>query len=577
MAEFDITNDATGEVITVSSAVAPTAADIEAIFAAQSSTAPQPAQSVSAPSLLQRGGNLAMEGVASVNRAGASLIDIATSPAQYLLQKAGFDIPTLRSTVAEKGDFAGEGLATDVVAGGAELATLGLTGGATTRMLASSLDEIARFGESATQGVLRQLGRTTPAQDVIAGAASGMGGEISGDVAAGMFGEDSRNAGELTGQLLSPAVWTATTTAIRNLGNTVIKRTLDGGAPDSELLLGASRSLFAKLDEAGIVAGKADTARLTKELTDFMSVEGVDASLPQLRGRLNMLLNQAKTGSIDRSYLDRVHGRLRSIGGGDDLQAKLANEAAENLDNFIISLKPTNSKVLGNATVAEVTRDAREFWRRGSVTRVLDDVFKKTEITTEGARTDFRETLRRDLSKLLNNEKKMAFFTKREQDELRKVTKGGSFERTLEFFGILGIKSDDFVKTIIAGTVGGMAQGSVSPLAGASTIAGVSLLRASKEGAAILFQNNANYMRQVIKAGANGEDIVKAYMRNTPLLKRRPEELTRLLISNGADLAALRRRPVGSSTFVSDAVALGVIGEKIIREEEEQQQQTVTQ
>ncbi len=81
MAEFDITNDATGEVITVSSAVAPTAADIEAIFAAQSSTAPQPAQSVSAPSLLQRGGNLAMEGVASVNRAGASMFDIATAPA----------------------------------------------------------------------------------------------------------------------------------------------------------------------------------------------------------------------------------------------------------------------------------------------------------------------------------------------------------------------------------------------------------------------------------------------------------------------------------------------------------------
>ena len=100
------------------------------------------------PSLLQRGGNLAMEGVASVNRAGASLIDIATSPAQYLLQKAGFDIPTLRSTVAEKGDFAGEGLATDVVAGGAELATLGLTGGATTRMLELPLEWVVKSVET---------------------------------------------------------------------------------------------------------------------------------------------------------------------------------------------------------------------------------------------------------------------------------------------------------------------------------------------------------------------------------------------------------------------------------------------
>jgi len=122
---------------------------------------------------------LGMEAVTAVNRVGASMFDIATAPVQALLNVAGAEVPTLRSTVAERGAFAGEGVATDIVAGGAELAVLSATGGGATRMLASSLDDIARFGERTLDRVIRTLGGTTPAQDVMLGAVAGGGGRAS--------------------------------------------------------------------------------------------------------------------------------------------------------------------------------------------------------------------------------------------------------------------------------------------------------------------------------------------------------------------------------------------------------------
>jgi hypothetical protein len=517
--------------------------------------------------------NYAMEAVTGANRAGASAFDIATSPLQLMANVAGFDVPTLRSTIPERGEFAGPGIVTDVLGAGGELGISSLTAGGFSRAVSQSLDDLVRMGadETTLMNVFREMGRTTPTQDVILGSISGAGGEIAEVAGIDFLGEDAAQASEFTGQVISPVAWMATTKTIQNAARSVLESSINSGirnnAPTVERLRGAGQVLYHRLDDAGLMADEGRSNRLISIIDSFIQDETIDSALPQLNNRLRVLRNQAETGEVSFAYIDRIRSHLQRISSGEDVQATLAGDFVDSLDVFISGLKPTNTSALRGQDIQDVIRDARALWRRASVNDTMSNVFRRASIKSEGGGQPFETVLKREITSLLNNKKKMTFFTSEEAELIRQVNKGeGGMESFLNLVSRAAPNSEDWVKAIIFGSVGGLFN-PVTRNASAAGLAYVTVTEGARKAASNIYGKNANYMRQVLRAGPNAMEITRSYMRNTPVSRRRPGELTSLYLANDADLSSLRDTGIAETRLVSDAVALAIAGQEITRQE----------
>lgn len=152
--------------------------------------------------LLERAGDVALEGMAAVNRGATGLVDFAMSPVNAALQIAGTDtrVPSLTQALspATQGNFMDQGLGRDVVRAAGEAVPAALATGAAIRGAAQQLPAMVSGSESVGAGALRQIGSSTAAQDAIyggiSGAGSALGQEIGGDT------------GAVVGAIAAPAV-----------------------------------------------------------------------------------------------------------------------------------------------------------------------------------------------------------------------------------------------------------------------------------------------------------------------------------------------------------------------------------
>lgn len=151
--------------------------------------------------------NIGLEAMAAANRSGTSIVDFAAQLPNAIAQLAGQEqIPSLTeaASAGTAGGFMEPGLARDVVRGGGELAAPGALAGAGFRAAAQQLPRFGRAGESVLSGTIRQLGQSTPTQDVAFSALSGGGAALGGAGGEAIGGEGGRQVGELVGGLLAP-------------------------------------------------------------------------------------------------------------------------------------------------------------------------------------------------------------------------------------------------------------------------------------------------------------------------------------------------------------------------------------
>jgi len=185
--------------------------------------------------LLQQAGDVALEGMAAVNRGAAGLADFALSPVNAAMELAGSDIriPSAVQALspATQGNFMEAGLGRDVVRAAGEAVPAALATGAALRTAAQPLTgmvtgEVGKVGvlpslgqasESVGAGALRQMGSSTAAQDAGLAALSGAGSAIGRDVG----GEE----GAMIGAIAAPAA----VTLAPQLPGEAIKKLLAGG------------------------------------------------------------------------------------------------------------------------------------------------------------------------------------------------------------------------------------------------------------------------------------------------------------------------------------------------------------
>lgn len=152
--------------------------------------------------------NIGLEAMAAVNRGATGIADFAASLPNAVAQLSGRQeqIPSLTeaASAGTAGGFMEPGLARDVVRGGGELAAPGALAGAGFRAAAQQLPRFGRAGESVLSGTIRQLGQSTPMQDIAFSALSGGGAALGGTTGEAIAGQEGRQVGELAGGLLAP-------------------------------------------------------------------------------------------------------------------------------------------------------------------------------------------------------------------------------------------------------------------------------------------------------------------------------------------------------------------------------------
>ena len=125
------------------------------------------------------------EFAAGANRSIAGFLDfLGPDNINAVLEISGSEkrIPTLTDTMTSKGGFLEPGLLQKSISAAGELAPSALAIGATLRKLAGQLPSLTQATESAGAGVLRQTAATTAKQDLVLGAASGVGQEVGREV-----------------------------------------------------------------------------------------------------------------------------------------------------------------------------------------------------------------------------------------------------------------------------------------------------------------------------------------------------------------------------------------------------------
>lgn len=588
MARYRITDKQTGRTAVVSGEAPPTEEDIAQIFSSIQPKEPEyvvpPMPTMPAPKPSPSVSDYLGELTAGLARPIASLLDIAMSPVAV-----GYELATgekargASSMMAPRGAYTGDSILGQALGAGGELAASSLTIGQAGRSLVTNvLDEAAVAGESAMKGVLRQLGSSTPADDVLAGFISGASSEIAAQSAEdiGMSTDAVESVRAIVGLGAPVAVAPVLNRLTDNVGRFLRK---PGATPTVEEIKGASRALFQQVDDLGIIFSEDSTRKLVSSLDESIVEEGLTTFkgetqlATQVLKLKNLLEAEGNFNGTSFKVLDKAREAFNDIAANKtDNQARVARIFRDKIDDFLmnasvsdVAASTSTGKELAlpgqvltqqdNNAIARTLVNARQLWRRAKSAQIVEDTFKDAEIAALGSEGQpYEKVLVENLRNLLRSDEYASQFTSRERELITSVIQGSSVRRRLEGMRDLGIKSDTYIKATLFGAAGAAYAGYMTPQTtglAAGLLTTSILSKAAGEVARRYFMTDAHTMRAMMRAGSNGKSLARIYLSRTPRIDRKPEELAAILKQAGADLSKLEGEQALPSAFISDAVA----------------------
>jgi len=369
--------------------------------------------------LLQQAGDVALEGMAAVNRGAAGLADFALSPVNAAMELAGsgIRIPSAVQALAPatQGNFMEAGLGRDVVRAAGEAVPAALATGAAIRGAAQQLPAMASGAESVGAGALRQMGSSTATQDAIYGGISGAGAAVGQELGG--------DAGAMAGAIAAPAVVAGGALALNKIASAgksgidsffaTTKNMSDDGAatmlaeamvreglsPDDvvkkmtsmgdEGMLADAGNNFARLLRTaankiprieGVAAQQfsarqsGQAARLSGALDDGTGTPllTVDDEIARLENTMAPQISKLYESAKDKPFSPSA--RLRSILEGDNSIGRAAKEAEKNLADYRAAGQQVSNMSLIDETKkvvdAQIAKAVRE-GDKGTSSRLL--------------------------------------------------------------------------------------------------------------------------------------------------------------------------------------------------------------
>ena len=537
------------------------------------------------------------EAVAGLNRPITSLIDFATTPIRAVEQQVrpyaqsmlgiepeGFEAPfSLRGMVPERGEFAGEGVTTDIAAGTGELTGMVMSGAPIQRFISQMVAKSLQTGTA--KNVFELLGSGKTIDDIIFGTTGGLGGESAAALAgqAEFLPEGAEEFARISGQIITPA---AAQALLKQVTNFASSRLLNEAIPSTEALKGASSYIYTQLDELGVKAGKESTQRLSSNLSKFLDDElSSDSMYDTVRNRVTRLMQDIKSGDVTFGTIDTARGKLaqQAAAGTDDI-ARTAGIAAKLIDEEILRMTGSApNQTIDGRTISEAVRTARELWRRSNTSKELDTVTKNASIDANANRQTgkpYEYYLRQGMASLLKSDRQTVAFTKKEREAINSFINGGKLENVLMTLGNLGAKAGVLTSGLISGALGTFAYTTANPslvvpaMVGAGAVVSSYLVgKGLQQLSLAALKNNGNLMKGVIRAGNDAEAIARSYVSNTPSGKRDARVLSALLMRNNADLSSLRGTAFGDSSLGQSTIAIYDLYNRALSEERQAEQE----
>lgn len=331
-----------------------------------------------------------------------------------------------------------------------------------------------------------------------------------------------------------------------------IREGLSAAVPTTQELREASKAIYTEVDNLGVILSPAGISNFSSGITEAAKNLGFRKSPAGiLRNKESAsvmnLIDEVNAGDVKLVDIEDLRREAQSASSvasraGNDKDAAISGAIVDSIDDFLSKVNTTNLSG-GGVNIGSELATARQLWGRAKKAELLDLSVDDAGLMASG----LENGIRLKFTSILKNKKQRRFFKAEELAAMRAVvdgTAGANFFKKLSKTG--------FGKGRQTNVLSGVAAvGAVSTLLGPITgalLAGAG--RVSSNMAENLTKKNASMANEIIRAGANAEDITRAYLRGTPVSQRSAEDLSQLLMRPDVSLELVQ------SSIAIEAAAL---------------------
>ena len=312
-----------------------------------------------------------------------------------------------------------------------------------------------------------------------------------------------------------------------------VAKSLSEAAPSIDQLKDASRGVFKEIDDAGITIKPEAYADLVADIEKSVVARGLDADVTPKAAKALQRFQQGVGGSPSLGDVETLRAVAQNAASAlEDSEKMLGSIMIDSVDSFLD--KAGSRALIGSeeavSQVGKKYRAARKLWGQAKKGEVMQEAFEKARNQASG----FENGIRTQFRQILNNKKRSRFFSADELNQMKKVVQGARGVNLARFIGRMGFSEGS--ATNLVGTAVGAGGGAAA--FGTPGAIGVPLIgQFSRNLAARLTAESAEFADDIIRAGRDGRQIVKAYLKNTPKKQRSAQELSELLIRGDIDLS----------------------------------------
>jgi hypothetical protein len=308
----------------------------------------------------------------------------------------------------------------------------------------------------------------------------------------------------------SPLLGMAAGTAVGALGG--IRSQVREVAPTADQLRNMSDLQYTNATKAGVVVSPESLKAKLPSFNEALKVEGYDPGLhPQLNAvvtRLQQETDAPKTLKELETLRRIVKAPTRTFDNPD--QQRIAYRLLDEFDDYVDNLKPAD--LVGAAkeskTATTALSKARNLYARSKKSDVMSDILERAEIKAGAnfTQSGLENSLRQELKSLALNKKRMAGFTKAEQDAIQAAAKGGNVQNVLRYFGKYAPTSviPAGIGSGIGAGVGAAMGGPVGAAIGSAVVPTVGA--AARSGATRIGMNRLQELQDMIALGRAPEN-----------------------------------------------------------------------
>ena len=322
-------------------------------------------------------------------------------------------------------------------------------------------------------------------------------------------------------------------------------KTLKAVTPTIQQIKSRASDIYTELDNMGVRVKPETYDGFATSIASKLEKEGIDPDLHPKSSAVLRRLQSEMGASKSLSELDTLRKVAQDAAGSiDPSDRRLGSIIINELDNGMDSL---------GDTIGGQYKNARQLWSRARKSEQIASMIERAGNAASGLENGLRVEAR----KILGSEKKRRGYSKDEIDALRKIAQGTTMGNIAKFLGKFGISENQATSMLGAsiGAGGGAAIGSAFGPAGAG-IGAITLPlvgQIAKKTASRITQGNTRFADELVRAGGNGREVIKAYIKNTPKAERNVGDLTALLLDPNVKPESLAKMPFGDK-LVKDAI-----------------------